>query len=88
MLCPAYEYKLFLLRPSLVGLSILLLLLQKPKANQRAEKPQVLLPKSFFWSSTKLEATHPCFHLLLGLKITHLPLVMRYQFIFVFFVAI
>jgi len=40
----------------LVGLSNLLLLLQKPKANQRAQKSELLLPKSSFCSSTKLKA--------------------------------
>jgi hypothetical protein len=34
--------------PCLVGLLNLLLLLQKPKANQRAQKPQLLLPKATF----------------------------------------
>jgi hypothetical protein len=40
----------------MVGILNLLLLLQKPKTNQRIQKSHTLLPKSSFCSSTKLSA--------------------------------
>jgi len=43
----------------LVGLFNLLLLLQKPKANQRVQKPHILLPKSNFYYSTISKAPPP-----------------------------
>ena len=53
-------------RVPLVGLFNLLLLLQKPKANQMIQKPHILLPKSNFYYSTISKAPPPCFHRLLN----------------------
>jgi hypothetical protein len=76
-----------LLRPGFVGLLNMLLLLQKPKANQKAHKPQLLLPKSCFYSSTKLKETlSPAFSCFWG-KITHMPLVMKIMIHFFFILS-
>jgi hypothetical protein len=45
--------------PCLVGLLNLLLLLQKPKANQRAQKATTAFTQSNFYCSTKLKAPLP-----------------------------
>ena len=60
------------LRVCLVGLFNKLLLLQKPKINQRVQKSLLLLPKASFWCSTNQKQPSPCFQLLLREKITHL----------------
>lgn len=64
----------------LVGLFNLILLLQKPRANQRTQKPHLLLPRSYFSRIKNPKASLPYFHMLLGKEIIHLPLVMRCRF--------
>lgn len=59
-----------LFRVLLVGLLNLLLLLQKPEANQRGENLQLVWPKSYFCSSTKLKCSPSS-------TFTHLPVVMK-----------
>ena len=53
---PPFQSRPLKLRPCLVGLLNLFLLLQKPKAKLRAQKTQLLLPKSSF-------STRPAFGL-------------------------
>jgi hypothetical protein len=54
--------------PCLVGLLNLLLLLQKPKVNQRTQNPQLLWTKNCLCSSTKLKAALLLFSAAFGVK--------------------
>ena len=57
------------------GLFNLLLLLQKSIANQKVQKPHMLLSKTSFEEVQIQKHLPTCFHWLLGTKITHLPLI-------------